>query len=262
MHTDQYGGHRRTMKSEIARQLLDLNARFYAECAGSFSATRQRIQPGIVRVMSEWIASRGGYTHSQTLRMLDLGCGNGNLVRWLSGHGFRGWYTGVDRSTELLRHADTGQERITFINADISVPDWLTDLPTQPFDLVTAFAIMHHLPGVGLRVRLLREIKRLLAPDGIFIHSVWQLNNSPRLQKRIQPWEAIGLQTTDMDEGDALLDWRAERGTTATALRYVHTFTESELIELAQKSGFKITESWSSDGKEGCLGLYQVWSRI
>jgi hypothetical protein len=112
-----------------------------------------------------------------------------------------------------------------------------------------------------MRIRLMREVKRLLAPDGKFLHSVWQFNSSPRLVKRIQPWQAIGLAITDVDEGDALLDWRAEPEGDRPALRYVHAFNEAELQKLAEKSGFRVTDSWLSDGKEGCLGLYQVWSR-
>ncbi|MGB8253465.1 MAG: class I SAM-dependent methyltransferase [Anaerolineaceae bacterium] len=249
------------MKSEITSQLLALNSAFYTEHAGSFSATRQRIQPGIARALTEFIASRGGFADSDCLHLLDLGCGNGNLAHWLADQKYHGWYTGVDQSDELLQQAESGGERFAFLKADLAQSDWLAELPTQPFDLVTAFAVLHHLPGEGLRIRLLREIKRLLAPDGEFIHSVWQFNSSPRLVKRIQPWGMIGLNSADVDEGDALLDWRAEMGDTQTALRYVHAFSESELQRLADKSGFKITAGWLSDGKEGCLGLYQAWSR-
>ncbi len=195
------------------------------------------------------------------MNMLDLGCGNGNLAAWLVEQDYRGWYTGVDQSTGLLKQTRAGNDRFTFLAVDLAQPDWLTELPTRPFDLVTAFAVLHHLPGEGMRIRLMREIKRLLAPDGKFIHSVWQFNSSPRLVKRIQPWQAIGLSSADVDEGDALLDWRAEAEDQPAALRYVHAFGESELQRLAEKSGFRILESWQSDGKEGCLGLYQVWSR-
>jgi hypothetical protein len=100
-----------------------------------------------------------------------------------------------------------------------------------------------------------------MAPDGCLILSVWQFHNSTRLMSRIQPWESIGLLPEDVDDGDALLDWRAEGEGVGTALRYIHAFTEAELQHLAAKSSFQICESWSSDGKEGCLGLYQVWSR-
>jgi len=249
------------MKAEIADSLLELNRRFYAQQAASFSATRQRIQPGMAHSLSEWAVTHGGFPASSGLRMLDIGCGNGNLAAWLAEQGYQGWYTGVDQSDGLLSQVETGSDRYTYLAADLSKPDWLVDLPMQPFDLVTCFAVLHHIPGEGLRLRLLRELKRLLAPDGIFIHSVWQINNSPRLVKRIQPWEKAGLVPADVEDGDVLLDWRAEGEDFGQALRYVHIYNEAELQRLAGKSSLKINESWSSDGKGDNLGLYQVWSR-
>jgi tRNA (uracil-5-)-methyltransferase TRM9 len=251
----------RIMKYEIADRLLELNRLFYAEQAASFSATRQRIQPGMARSLSEWIAPRGGFSTSSGLHLLDVGCGNGSLAAWLVEQGYQGWCTGVDQSDGLLGRVPTGSDRITFQTADLSKPDWLVDLPTQPFDLVTCFAVLHHIPGEGLRLRLLRELKRLLAPDGIFIHSVWQINNAPRLLKRVQPWESAGLTAADVDDGDVLLDWRADGEASGQAVRYIHIYNEAELQRLAEKSSFRINQSWYSDGKEGNLGLYQVWSR-
>ncbi len=58
-----------------------------------------------------------------------------------------------------------------------------------------------------------------------------------------------------MDPGDYLLDWR--RG--GEGLRYVHHFSPEELAELAAETGFRVLETFWSDGEGGNLGLYQVW---
>ncbi|NJN44464.1 MAG: hypothetical protein HC806_06915 [Anaerolineae bacterium] len=79
--------------------------------------------------------------------------------------------------------------------------------------------------------------------------------NSPRWRARIQPWERVGLSAEEVGLGDNLLDWR--RG--GEGLRYVHHFSEDELAHLAKDSDFEITDTFYSDGKEGNLGLYQVW---
>ncbi|MFN8461172.1 MAG: hypothetical protein U0X93_05310 [Anaerolineales bacterium] len=64
-----------------------------------------------------------------------------------------------------------------------------------------------------------------------------------------------GVEASEVDEGDYLLDWRSG----GEGLRYVHHFTEAELGKLASASGFRVVESFSSDGETGNLGLYQVW---
>ena len=69
------------------------------------------------------------------------------------------------------------------------------------------------------------------------------------------PWQAAGLQEADVDPGDYLLDWRHG----GTGLRYVHHFSETELLEMADLSGFKVAETFYSDGENQRLGLYQVW---
>jgi len=97
-----------------------------------------------------------------------------------------------------------------------------------------------------------------LKGDGLFVLSNWQFLNSEKLKARIQPWEAAAISEVDVDAGDYLLDWRSG----GEGLRYVHHFTEEELNELAKASGFHISDTFYSDGKERNLGLYQVWRPI
>jgi hypothetical protein len=45
-------------------------------------------------------------------------------------------------------------------------------------------------------------------------------------------------------------------------LRYVHAFEPDELTKIANRTGFKIFETYHSDGEGGKLGYYQVWQRV
>lgn len=238
------------MDEQTALHLLELNDQFYQTFALQFSATRRRIQPGVRRVIEHIPAGA---------RLLDLGCGNGELARLLVKSGFRGRYVGLDRSTRLLEEArqEDENENILFLQANLAEPDWPALLPHPPFDYVLAFAVLHHLPGETLRLKTLQAIHKLLSPAGRFIHSEWQFMNSPRLAARVQPWEAVGLHLEQVDPGDTLLDWRSG----GFGLRYVHHFDLPELERLAEQSNFEIVEAFHSDGEEGKLGLYQVWSR-
>jgi hypothetical protein len=123
------------------------------------------------------------------------------------------------------------------------------------FDFILAFAALHHLPGRETHLQILNAVRTLLTPEERFIHSNWQFLNSERLRQRIHPWSEIGLSDTDVDPGDYLLDWR--RG--GFGLRYVHHFSEDELNALAAETGFRVVETFYSDGETSDLGLYQIW---
>lgn len=240
----------RRVKAEIAQRLLALNRQFYTEFGESFSATRGRIQPGVRRILG---SLRGDE------RMLDLGCGNGGLARALAKDGHRGAYLGLDFSPPLLSEAEFTTEGFSaqFREVDLTQLSVICDQlsATDTWELITAFAILHHIPGQNLRLSILKTIHALLAEGGRFIHSNWQFLNSPRLRQRISPWDEAGLTEADVDEGDYLLDWRSG----GRGLRYVHHFEEGELAGLAASSGFRVIETFYSDGKEGNLAIYQVW---
>jgi len=238
------------MDSAIAARLIELNRDFYTRFGNSFSATRHRIQPGVWRVLEMLKGDEN---------ILDLGCGNGELARALAKRGHHGAYLGVDFSLPLLRDAESQPEGFsaTFQEVDLtqlSVSSIQSPI-TDHWSLITAFAVLHHIPSVELRINILKTVHQLLKPDGLFIHSNWQFLNSEKLKARIQPWEAVAISAADVDTNDYLLDWRSG----GMGLRYVHHFDEGELRELAEASGFQIMDVFYSDGETGNLGLYQVW---
>ncbi len=177
------------MKVETIARLLSLNRQFYQTFGREFSSTRQRLQPGVLRILD---------TLSGDEALLDLGCGNGELARERMRRGQRGPYTGLDFSMPLLEVARHGWEDApaTFIRADLSTTDWdkrMVAPVRQIFDLVTAFAVLHHIPGESLRLCIMQKVRALLVPGGQFIHSEWQFLNSEKLKIRVQPWQEVGL---------------------------------------------------------------------
>lgn len=240
------------MNQAIAARLVELNRGFYNRFGGSFSATRQRIQPGVRRVLERLKGDED---------ILDLGCGNGWFARELAERGHRGAYLGVDFSLPLLRDAESIPKTFParFVEADLTQlsanSEQLSVISHQ--SLVTCFAALHHIPSRELRIGILKVVHSLLQPEGLFIHSNWQFLNSDKLKARIQPWEAAAVDRSEVDAGDYLLDWRSG----GSGLRYVHHFDEAELSELAQATGFQVRDVFYSDGETGNLGLYEVWQK-
>jgi SAM-dependent methyltransferase len=242
------------MDAHTAAELIAINRQFYQRLAREFSGTRRRLQPGVLHIIK---------TIPAQARILDLGCGNGNLALHLAKQGFAGCYTGLDFSPELLHEArmpSLPEATFDFQIADLSQPGWESILGRSkfqpPFDYVLAFAVLHHLPGSDLRRQVVSTVHSLLAPSALFVFSVWQFLSSPRLHQRILPWESAGLSPNDVDAGDYLLDWRGG----GYSLRFVHHFEAAELDALAAQTGFSLVDSFPSDGENHHLGLYQVWT--
>jgi SAM-dependent methyltransferase len=191
--------------------------------------------------------------------ILDLGCGNGELARELAKRSHRGPYLGLDFSLPLLKNAAPQPEGFStsFIEADLTRLSNIESRISIPggWHLITAFAVLHHIPSQEMRLNILRAVHQLLAEDGKFILSNWQFLNSEKLRARVQDWSKVGLADVDVDPGDYLLDWRSG----GEGLRYVHHFSEEELALLAKSAGYLVHDTFYSDGESGNLSHYQIW---
>ena len=240
------------MELSIARRLLDLNRRFYAEHAENFAESRPRLPVGVQRVLA---------AIPPHARVLEAGGGDGKVARALARTGVTA-YLGLDLSEALLERAQryTKAERldadsIQFRQADLADPSWTTALPVEPFDWVLAFAVFHHLPGHALRTRVLQDLAACLHPGGRAALSNWIFTRSPRLLRRVAPWEQAGLRAEDVEPGDYLLTWQRSG---QAGLRYVHALDEPEARHLAATANLQVIETFQSDGLTNDLSDYII----
>jgi tRNA (uracil-5-)-methyltransferase TRM9 len=234
------------MQERVIQQLLSLNQRFYHEQANSFAESRSRPQPGFSQ-LRQLLPQPCDY-------LLDVGCGEGRLGRFLLARKAIKWYTGVDFSAELL----TTAESITmgsFYQRDMSKSGCLYGLGL--YHAVTCLAALQHIPGEQNRLNLLAEMSRALMPDGRLFISTWQFLRSERQQRKISDWAAVGLSAAEVEPGDYLLTWQGD----STALRYVRLIDEAEMGQLAAAVGLQVVAQFSADGREGNLNLYTVLGR-
>lgn len=237
------------MDSATIARLNALNRAFYDAQAEAFADTRPRLAPGILRVLPQILPAA---------RVLEVGCGDGKVGRWLARAGHHGAYLGVDFSAAMLARArrySAAMPDLKFLQADLMEPDWDAALPAAPFAWILAFAVWHHLPGAATRAAALQALARHLQPSGRIVLANWQFTREPRLQRLIQPWTLLDVDPAQLEPNDYLLHW--ERGA-QTGLRYVHLLDTTELHTLAAQARLRVAEVFQADGHSEALAEYAV----
>ena len=227
-----------------------MNRAFYVKFAADFARTRRGWPAGFKRILP--------YLRP-VANVLDLGCGNGRLLAFLAAAGWRGRYVGIDSSPELLAAAaeNAPDLQTSFLQADLLSAEWPASLRGYVPAAITALAVLHHIPGAANRGRFLAQCAALLPAGGLLIISTWQFAASPRLRKRIVPWQAVGIKDEDVEPGDYLVAW----GEGAAGHRYCAAINEETLCGLTAGAGLARAETFYADGYEGNLNLYGVFMR-
>ncbi len=162
-------------------------------------------------------------------KVLDLGCGNGRFSEFLK----EADYTGVDNSPELIKEAKEKYPHLKFLEADaFNLP-----FSENSFDFVFSIAVLHHIPSKELRIKFLKEAKRVLKKEGKLIITVWKfhMRKEKRLLLRYTILKILGK--TKLDFKDILEPWGRK------TQRYYHWFSKRELIKLTEEAGFKVKKS-------------------
>lgn len=157
--------------------------------------------------------------------VLDLGCGNGRLFFSLKDKHIN--YIGLDNSSGLLQQAQENLEgeKVKLIDGDfLNIP-----LPDNSIDLVCAVASFHHLPSTEIRLKALKEIQRVLKPNGKVFISVWNLYQKKYLRFVLESIFRLGR----YDFGDTFIKLGGVK-------RYYHAFTPLSFVRLISKSNFRI----------------------
>jgi ubiquinone/menaquinone biosynthesis C-methylase UbiE len=172
-------------------------------------------------------------------RVLDIGCGNGRnmiLPRRL-GHEV----VGIDFSMNLLRIA---QEKLNMRELEQSGhltggDATLLPLKDDTFDAALYIATLHHIPSEDDKLKSLRDLERVLKPNGTALISVWALDQ-PRFEQLLEN------KSKDPDFADIFIPWTRSDG--KVFQRFYHLFEKDELKDLISQTGLE-TEKYffSSD---------------
>ena len=176
----------------------------YARAAADYDRRWARYNKRALDLLPLWTVER------EFGRVLDVGCGTGNLLPFLEAPGYgMQEYVGVDLSPEMLRMARGKPRRVPagWITADAE----RLPLPDSSFDVAVTASVLHYWDDADAA---LAEIRRVLRPDGHLLLLDWVRDPLPM---RLLNW------------------WMRRKG-----VRYQRMYSCAELRAALERAGFHV----------------------
>lgn len=220
------------MSDSISKVKLDL-MKVFDEISEEFDRTRTKPWEEV------YLITRKGAL------IVDLGCGSGRNSTAAIQQGCE--VLAIDLSQKMLKITLSKAEEISkkyLLHTLICDLNHLA-IKSNSIDSAICLATIHHIPTFKERVNALKEIQRILKPNGKLILSVWA-KYQPRFFKKIPKmlWKYISSQVQEF--GDIHIPWKTKRG---TFQRFYHLFSKREAIKMTKASGFKIIKVYGKSFK-------------
>ncbi|MFJ7904489.1 class I SAM-dependent methyltransferase [Streptomyces sp. NPDC096198] len=155
------------------------------------------------RIMLDMVQAFTG----DTPRVLDLACGTGPITARLLARFPGATSTGVDLDPALLaiaRGTFQGDDRVTFVEADLKDPDWTALLPYDSYDVILTATALHWL-RTGPLEDLYGRLARLVRPGGVFLNADHMTDDTtPRIN---EAESALRREHRERARRDGALDW-------------------------------------------------------
>jgi SAM-dependent methyltransferase len=117
-------------------------------------------------------------------QILDFGCGYGRLTKRISDKGFAN-VIGVDNSSGMIKRAKKEFPVLNFQHHN----ERTLGFAENQFDLVLLFTVLTCIPTDKDQTRLVRELKRVIKPNGLFYVSDLLINSDQRNIDRYESTE-------------------------------------------------------------------------
>ena len=179
-------------------------------------------------------------------RILDIGCGSGRTTFPLIKKGHE--VTAIDITPDMIKSAEEMAEEFG-IKADFRTGDAANlEFEDSSFDnAVFSFNGWNHIAGKENRISALKEVFRVLKPEGYFIFTshirklkdlildVWIKSSLS-----INILRPLGIKIREMEYGDVFFKKTASGLEHYKSENYMHIPKLSEIKEMIKKSGFKL----------------------
>jgi SAM-dependent methyltransferase len=140
-------------------------------------------------------------------RVLDLACGTGSITARLLARFPEATSTGVDLDPALLaiaRGTFEGDDRVSFVTADLKHPDWPAKLPYDSYDAVLTATALHWLHSEPLAA-LYGQVAELVRDGGVFMNADHMIDDTtPRINAAERARRHARMEQA---KRDGALDW-------------------------------------------------------
>jgi 2-polyprenyl-3-methyl-5-hydroxy-6-metoxy-1,4-benzoquinol methylase len=169
-------------------------------------------------------------------RILDVGCGNGNIARGIGSLGYE--VVGIDFSEDAIRYA---KSKNTLPNVSFRVCSAEEVAATEHFDAVICSEVLEHLHKPEL---LVKTLSKILKPGAVLIATVpngigpRELLVTRPVQKMSKSWMGKVIDNSKKALGYSNSTVQSMSGD----LTHVQFFTKSAICNLIKSEGFDILE--------------------
>ncbi|MFH1101520.1 MAG: class I SAM-dependent methyltransferase [Methanobacteriota archaeon] len=163
----------------------------------------------------------------------DIGCGNGRHL--LPCAQYCRQIIGIDISRKFLQITRKKTREKKLSNVEYLQGN-LTALPLKndSLDAVLYIAAIHTIQGREQRIGSLKEVHRILKPQGIVFISVWSRWQEAYKKYFIKQWF---LRKKNDEFGDIIIHWKQQR---LNIPRFYHLYSKREFVKDVHRAGFHI----------------------
>ncbi|MEU8539031.1 class I SAM-dependent methyltransferase [Streptomyces sp. NPDC048717] len=140
-------------------------------------------------------------------RVLDLACGTGSITDRLLQRFPNATSTGVDLDPALLTIAEghfAGDDRVTFVTADLKDPAWTRALPHESYDAVLTATALHWLYSEPLAA-LYGQLAGIVREGGVFMNADHMIDETtPRINAAERTRRHARMEAA---KAEGVLDW-------------------------------------------------------
>ena len=222
------------MKKDLVKKILSETEIGYDLISEKFSQTRNRFW-GELEYIKDY--AKDGDS------VLDYGCGNGRLLELFEDRNIK--YTGADTSGKLIEFARKKYKNREFVKLNPSQE--IIPFSDEYFNSIYSIAVFHHIPDREFRLKMAKELFRVLKKDGRIIVTAWNLWQSRYRNEIYKNRFNKIIGKSKLDWNDCYISFTNNQGKVFN--RFHHAFTIKDMENIFSEAGFEIEKCEIIDGR-------------